>query len=82
MGRICLIRAMNAKTRILCGREFQNSINESVHQLLADLIEQYGLSMFDITRDSIVNRQNGSDFIFKGVRHNAQSIKSIEGVDI
>lgn len=82
VGRICLIRAMQAKTRILCGREFQNSINESVHQLLADLIEYYGLSMFEVTRDSIINRLNGSDFIFKGVRHNTQSIKSIEGIDI
>jgi phage terminase large subunit len=82
VGRITLIRAMRRKTRILCGREFQNSINESVHQLLADLIEQYQLTMFEVTRDSIINRLNGSDFIFKGVRHNAQSIKSIEGVDL
>lgn len=82
VGRICLIRAMDRKYRVLCGREFQNSINESVHQLLADLIEYYQLTMFEVTRDSIVNRQNGSDFIFKGVRHNAQSIKSIEGVDL
>ncbi|MEV0360090.1 PBSX family phage terminase large subunit [Nocardia sp. NPDC050697] len=82
IGRICLIRALTEKTRILCGREFQNSISESVHQLLADLIEYYGLDMFVVTRDSISNPQNGSDFIFKGVRHNTQSIKSIEGVDI
>lgn len=82
VGRVCLIRAMQEKTRILCGREFQNSINESVHQLLADLIELYDLSMFEVTRDSIINTLNGSDFLFKGVRHNAQSIKSIEGVDL
>ncbi|MGW5074056.1 PBSX family phage terminase large subunit [Rhodococcus sp. NPDC004095] len=82
IARIILIWAVQEKTRVLCGREFQNSISESVHQLFADLIEYYQLTMFDITRDSIVNRENGSDFIFKGVRHNAQSIKSIEGVDV
>lgn len=82
VARIILIKAMQKKTRVLCGREFQNSITESVHQLFADLIEQYDLKMFTVTRDSIVNTQNGSDFIFKGVRHNMQSIKSIEGVDI
>lgn len=82
VARIILIKAMQQKTRVLCGREFQNSINESVHQLFADLIEYYNLGMFQVTRDSIVNTQNGSDFIFKGVRHNMQSIKSIEGVDI
>ena len=82
VARTILIRAMEKKTRVLCGREFQNSITESVHQLFADLIEYYGLTMFTVTRDSIVNKQNGSDFIFKGVRHNMQSIKSLEGVDI
>lgn len=82
VARVALVRAIRQKYRVLCGREFQNSINESVHQLLADLINYYQLSMFDITRDSIINRLNGSDFIFKGVRHNAQSIKSIEGIDL
>lgn len=82
IARVCLIRAMSEKTRILCGREFQNSISESVYQLLVDLIELYNLSMFRVTRDSIINVLNGSDFLFKGVKHNMQSIKSIEGVDI
>lgn len=82
VARILLIRAMQSKERVLCGREFQNSINESVYQLFADLIEKYKLTMFKLTRDSIINSTNGSDFLFKGVRHNTQSIKSIEGVTI
>jgi len=82
VARIILIWTMQRKTRVLCGREFQNSISESVHQLFADLIELYQLTDFEVTRDAIYNRKNGSDFIFKGVRHNAQSIKSIEGVDV
>lgn len=82
VARILLVRGMNAKQRVLCGREFQNSITESVHQLLADLIELYQMSEYKVIRDQIVNTRTGSDFIFKGVRHNAQSIKSIEGIDI
>lgn len=57
-------------------------MDDSVHQLLADKINLHGLSMFSVTDKTIVNRLNGSDFIFKGVRHNSQSIKSIEGVDV
>jgi phage terminase large subunit len=82
VARILLIRAMQSKVRVLCAREFQNSIADSSYQLLADLIEQYGLTMFSLTRDSIINNENGSDFLFKGVRHNSQNIKSIEGIDI
>jgi len=82
VARYLLIRARMDKTRILCGREFQNSIADSSHQLLADLIEKYGLTDFKVTRDSIVNSITGSDFIFRGIKHNSQSIKSIEGVDI
>lgn len=70
------------KTRVACFREFQNSIAESSHQLLADLIRTYGLNEFEITDNSIVNKLNGSDFLFKGLWHNEQSIKSIEGIDI
>lgn len=82
VARILLIKAMQEKKRVLCGREFQNSIADSSHQLLADLIAQYNLTDFKVTRDGIINQLNGSDFLFRGIRHNMQSIKSIEGVDI
>jgi len=82
VARILLIRARMSKIRVACFREFQNSIAESSHQLLADLIEKYGLTDFEITDNSIVNRYNGSDFLFKGLYRNEQSIKSIEGIKI
>lgn len=82
VARVLLIRARSKKTRVLCCREFQNSIAESSHQLLSDLIKLYGLSDFEVTDKTITNRVTGSDFIFKGLWHNEQSIKSIEGVDI
>lgn len=82
VARYLLIRARQEKTRVACFREFQNSIAESSHQLLADLIRIYGLDEFVVTNNSIYNKINGSDFIFKGLYHNEQSIKSIEGIDI
>ncbi len=82
VARILLVRAMGEKVRVLCGREFQNSIADSVYQLFVDLIRGYDIGGFEITRDTIIYKPNGSDFLFKGVRRNVQSIKSIEGVDI
>lgn len=82
VARYLLIMARMQKTRVACFREFQNSISESSHQLLSDLIKFYELKEFKVTDKSIINEINGSDFLFKGLHHNEQSIKSIEGIDI
>jgi hypothetical protein len=82
VARYLIIRARMDKTRVACFREFQSSIAESSHQLLADLIKLYDLRDFKVTDNSIINTINGSDFIFKGLYQNEQSIKSIEGIDI
>lgn len=82
VARMLLIRARKRKIRVACFREFQNSIADSSHQLLAELIKKYELFDFKVTDNSIVNTINGSDFIFRGLHHNEQSIKSIEGIDI
>lgn len=60
----------------------QNSIRDSVHRLLCDRIEAFGYNdLFHITRESISSIY-GSEFIFKGLRHNISEIKSTEGIDI
>jgi len=82
VGRFLLIKARQKKTRVACFREFQNSISESSYQLLVDLINKYNLNDFRITDNAILNKINGSDFIFKGLHRNEQSIKSIEGIDL
>ena len=81
IARVLLIQARQEKLRIACFREFQNSIADSSHQLLSDLINQYKMHDFKITDKSIENTVNGSDFLFKGLHHNEQSVKSIEGID-
>lgn len=68
--------------RILCVREFQNSIKDSSHKILKDTISRLGLdSWFTVTGDSIKSR-TGSEFIFKGLHNNEEGIKSTEGIDI
>ncbi len=82
VGRVLIAKASSQKLRILCAREFQSSIKESVHQLLTDQIIACGLSSFyTVTRDSIKSTC-GSEFLFKGLRHNPLEIKSLEGIDI
>lgn len=77
-----IARAYSEPLRLLCTREFQSSIADSVHRLLSDRIHDLGLSdWFNITRTEITSTA-GSQFIFKGLRHSIQEIKSTEGVDI
>jgi PBSX family phage terminase large subunit len=82
VARYLLIRARQKKERIGCFREYQNSIADSSHALLKGLIEKYELTDFKVTDDSIKNLVTGSDFLFKGLHNNIQSVKSIEGMTI
>lgn len=76
-----ILRAASQPITVLCAREFQNSITDSVYKLLTGTIEKFGLQGFEIRRDGI-GHINGSSFIFRGLHDNLQSIKSIEGVDV
>lgn len=76
-----LLIAMRSKVRILCTRQLQTSIKDSVHKLLSDTIVRLQLEpYFEITRDTI-RCYNGSEFIFKGLQSQTTEIKSIEGID-
>ena len=80
-ARALLAFGFNKPVRILCAREIQKSISDSVHKLLGEQIEEMGLSGFyDITQN-VIRGANGTEFIFKGLRTNPQEIKSMEGVD-
>ena len=81
VATVLVVLASQKPLRVLCCREVQNSIADSVHKLLADMIAKYKLPGWEVGREYIRNRI-GSEFIFKGVRGNAQNIKSLEGIDI
>jgi len=75
-----IYEALNRPIRVLCAREYQSSIKDSVHRLLADRIDALQQSSrFEIQRDQIVS-DNGSLFVFRGLRHNIASVKSMAGI--
>ena len=82
IARALLILAARKPLRILCAREFQTSIKDSVHKLLVDQIVALELmQFFEITQTSI-RGQNGSEFAFVGLKNNVANVKSYEGIDI
>lgn len=83
IARALLKKGTEEKLLILCVREIQNSIKDSVHKLLSDQIELLGLqTLYEITDKAIRCKKTGTEFIFKGLKLNATEIKSTEGVDI
>lgn len=80
VARMLLAKGKSQVIRCLCAREFQNSIKESVHKLLTDLIYEMGLQdHYSITQQTISGK-NGSEFIFRGLHGSLMSIKSMEGI--
>jgi phage terminase large subunit len=75
-------RATREAMLVLCTREYQNSVADSVHRILRNTITRLGFeSMFKVT-DKSIKSLAGTEFIFKGLHHNVEEIKSTEGVKI
>lgn len=76
-------QGMARKLKILCAREIQSSLAESVHAVLRHSINKLGLqTVYEIQDAVIFNKTTGTEFIFAGIRHNIGKIKSMFGVDI
>jgi phage terminase large subunit len=81
-ARALLLIGASRPIRVLCAREIQRSINESVHQVLRDQIEALGLQAHYDVLQTEIRGKNGTLFVFAGLRHNIGNIKSKEGLDI
>jgi len=82
IGRFILYLADRYKIRVACGRETQNSINESVYSLLADLIQKYQLA-FEVQSTKIISKRTDAPINFRGFREQgAFNIQGMEGIDI
>lgn len=77
-----ILKALQGPERVLCAREVQKSIKDSSKRLLDDEIERMGVRAFFTSTETEIRGQNGSLFIFAGLRGNANQIKSLEGVTI
>lgn len=83
VARALLILAAKEPMRVLCTREVQKSIKDSVHRLLSDQIAAMGLESFFEVLETEIRGKNGSVFLFSGLlQHTIDSIKSFEGVDV
>lgn len=82
IARIILYLCCQRKLRVICGRETQATIEESVYRVLADLIDKYNLD-FKVLKNSIIHNTTGSEIFFKGFREQGRTnIKGMEGVDL
>jgi phage terminase large subunit len=78
-----LVRGRARPERILCTREIQKSIAESVHQLLKDQVMALGLEDFYEVQQHYIRGKNGTQIAFHGLSgQTATSIKSFEGTTI
>jgi len=82
MASALLLKGTESPKRILCAREIQRSIKDSVHSLLASRIEALGLERFYEVTQNEIRGVNGTTFIFTGLLANIQSIKSIDNIDL
>lgn len=82
-SRALLILGARKPLKILCTREVQKSIKESVHSLLVEQSQKLGVGAFYDPLETEIRGKNGTQFLFSGLAsHTIESIKSFEGVDI
>lgn len=82
IAQALIILGARQPMRILCARELQKSIRDSVHQLLSDTIARLGLSEFYEIQQADIKGRNGTRIGFAGLHRNPTEIKSWEGADI
>ena len=82
ISRLILYLGERKKLRIVCAREIQNTISQSVYQLLVDLVTKYDLA-WDTFRDRLVHKVTGTTITFRGLREaNKVNLKGLESCDI
>jgi phage terminase large subunit len=82
VATVLVLKGAEKPLRILCVREIQKSIRDSVKRLLDDEIDRCGLRGFYTSTDTEIRGANGTLFLFAGLRLNVASIKSLEGIDV
>jgi phage terminase large subunit len=82
-AKMAAVRGYAEPLRILCCREMQNSIKDSVHaELAAAIRSEWWLEQHYEIGETYIRGKNGTEFLFKGLRHNYQQVKSTSGVGI
>lgn len=82
VARALLVLGMRRRLRVLCLREYQATMRQSVLKVLEDMIRRLNLGGFYRVGKTGILGANGTEFIFAGLRRDVDQIKSTEGVDI
>jgi phage terminase large subunit len=82
VARTLIVRSQSEKIKVLCTREFQTSIADSVHSVLKRQIELLNCGHAFNVRDHAITSTYGSEFMFAGLHHNSDQIKSKEGINV
>lgn len=77
VGRVLLMKCQTEAADILCGREYQNSIDESVHKLFKTLINTIPVPGFNVLERKI-DCSTGGGIRFKGLARSPSSIQSFQ----
>jgi len=81
-ARALLIKGTQEKLRILCCRETQKSLKDSVHQLLEQQIKALGLDAYYRIEKAVIYGVNGSQILFSGLKHHVDNLKSMEAIHL
>lgn len=81
-ARVGVLLAAKRKLRIACAREYQSSIDESVHETISAQIEALHLQPYFDVKKRAITAYNGSEFFFAGIKTDPGKFKSTEGIDI
>jgi len=80
VGSILSLKVQTEQADVLCAREFQNSIDESVHKLLKQMItERLGIAESFTISDKKIDCNTGGGFRFRGFSRNPEAVKSAQG---
>lgn len=81
IARALLLIGTERPIKVLCCRELQKSIQESVHAVLKEQIVKLGLESFYRVEVAKIYGSNGTMFAFEGIKNNTTAVKSYEGID-
>ena len=75
--------ALMGRARIVCVRQFQNKISESVYTAIEEQINRFGWrDYFDFQKASIICKKTKAEFLFYGIARNISEIKGLESIDV
>tara|TARA_R110002126_G_scaffold110961_1_gene248699 strand:+ start:530 stop:2188 length:1659 start_codon:yes stop_codon:yes gene_type:complete len=81
-AKIACGKAKDSKFDIAFFRQFQNSIEESMHKTIKDEVSKLEFTSYEVLKSSIENNVTKSKFVFRGLEKNTMSNKGMSGYNL